>query len=200
MKDLVINRSRFNLLDPNGNSLVAKNTNSKRLIKFCVALFTLCSICMAGYCQTGATGPQSKVIPHFNITQINGEPFNYQQLKKNKPLVLIYFSPDCGHCADFTSKLLKSASKFKDKQIVMVCWEPLQTLLSFQKLYNFAPLSNLKIGTEGYSFYLQKFYQIHYFPFIAVFNADGQLVQKLGNKAGLTDMSMLLNQLLAVRL
>lgn len=50
---------------------------------------------------------EKTAIPPFKIRLTNGEGFTYQQVDKNKPLVLIYFSPSCDHCKAFTEALLK---------------------------------------------------------------------------------------------
>ena len=37
-------------------------------------------------------------VPPFGMLQTNRKVFRAQQLPANKPIIIIYFSPDCDHC------------------------------------------------------------------------------------------------------
>ena len=40
----------------------------------------------------------SQQLPSFKMTLSDNQIFNSSELPKGKPLVLIYFDPDCDHC------------------------------------------------------------------------------------------------------
>ena len=54
----------------------------------------------------------SQTIPSFKITLSNNTIFNAADLQKDKPLVLIYFDPDCDHCQKLMTELFKKNKKF----------------------------------------------------------------------------------------
>jgi len=118
-------------------------------------------------------------IAPFKITLLNGKSYSYNQLKKNTETVLIYFSPTCDHCKNFTSELLKHESALKDKQIIMVTYVPLEEIKPFDSLYHISAKPNFKIGTEGYSFIVRKYYNVERFPYIVIYNKQMKLVKTL---------------------
>lgn len=139
--------------------------------KIISALFAF-GICFAAFSQTGKKG-----MAPFKITLLNGKTFTYQQLKKNIPTVLIYFSPDCDHCKDFTAELLKHTNELKNRQIVMVTYLPVAEMKPFDSTYHISSLPNFIMGTEGYTFIVKEYYNVGLFPSIYIFNKDMKLVK-----------------------
>ncbi len=118
---------------------------------------------------------QSNKIAPFIIKLTNGQIFNSKQLAKG-PVVLIYFSPDCSHCVEFTEDMLKNYQIFASKQIVMITFQDMSMLKPFVQKLKLTQYPNIKVGTEGKSYIVQKYYQIQSFPFIALHDKMGNLV------------------------
>ncbi len=146
----------------------------KRIIKTCLTLLFVCYTCITMYAQKNKTS-----IAPFKITLVDGSTYTYNQLKKDIPTVLIYFSPTCDHCKNFTTELLKHEKELTDKQIVMVTYSPMSELKPFDSTYDLSSKSFIKAGTEGYSFTVQKYYHVQQFPFIALYNKKLELVKIL---------------------
>jgi len=125
---------------------------------------------------------QSKNIAPFKIRLTNGEVFSYKDMKKNTPTVLIYFSPSCEHCNDFTKELVKHGSELKNKQVIFITYLSLEETLAFDKLYNLSSRPYFKIGSEGYTFVVQKYYNIQKFPYIVLYDKQQKLVKILSPK------------------
>ena len=121
----------------------------------------------------------SKNIAPFKIQTVDGKQFTYQQLKKNKAVILVYFSPTCDHCKAFTKELLLHKKELSSRQIVMVTYVPLDEMKPFISDFNLKDYPNITVGTEGYSFIVQKYYQVKRFPFVAIYNRQLQLVKIL---------------------
>jgi peroxiredoxin len=97
---------------------------------------------------------------------------------KHRRTVLIYFSPDCPHCQHLTMEMREKMKQFGDAQIVMITWSnnyDIRAIKSFVKEFDLKKYPNIFVGTEGYSYGVQKYYKIETTPYIAVFNADGKL-------------------------
>ena len=146
----------------------------KGTIKCCLTFLLAGFVCFTIQAQKNKTG-----IAPFKITLVDGRTYTYTQLKKNIPTILIYFSPTCNHCKNFTTELLKHEKDLKDKQIVMVTYTPISDLKPFDSTYNLSSKSFIKAGTEGYSFTVQKYYHVQQFPFIALYNKKLELVKTL---------------------
>jgi thiol-disulfide isomerase/thioredoxin len=117
-----------------------------------------------------------KKIPPFRIEQVSGDSLFPKDLKKNMPSMIVYFDPTCEHCQAFTRSLLEKIKSFKNTQIVYITYAPISEVEKFKKDFSLDQYSNFKIGTEGYSFVVQKFYSIMKFPFIALYNKKGSLI------------------------
>lgn len=125
------------------------------------------------------TQTKSKNIAPFKIQTVSGKEFTYQQLKKNKPVVLVYFSPSCEHCKNFTKELLKHEKQLASKQIVMVTYVPIAEVKPFVSDFNLKKYSNITAGTEGYSFIVRNYYDVTRFPFVALYDKQTQLIKIL---------------------
>src|SRR3569833_372091 len=59
-------------------------------------------------------------IPPFKILRQDSTWFSAKDLKKNKPVMIIYFSPDCSHCLHLMYDLRPRIKQIKNVQIVRV--------------------------------------------------------------------------------
>ena len=114
-------------------------------------------------------------IPSFKMTLSDGKVFNSSQLTKNKPLVLIYFAPDCDHCIVLLDQVFKKIHQLDKTNVVLVTFKPVQDLQAFEKKYQTAKYPNIKVGTEGLSYYLRNFYRLDKTPFTVVYDKTGKL-------------------------
>ena len=146
--------------------IIKKITCFAKSVSVIFALF----ICLNGFTQNSKTG-----IAPFKIRLTNGQGYTYQQLPQNKPVILIYFSPTCEHCKVFTEKMLKRIDEFKDVQLVMMSYEDIKEVKSFDDIYKLSNHQNIKVGSEGYTFIVQKYYNIQRFPFVAEYDKYGKL-------------------------
>jgi thioredoxin-related protein len=116
-----------------------------------------------------------KIAP-FNIKLTTGQTYKASQMAPG-PAVLVYFSPDCDHCQHFTADMVKNQSAIAGKQIVMITFQDMNMLAPFAKKYKLAQFPNIKVGTEGLSYDVQRYYQIRSFPYIAIYDKTGNLVK-----------------------
>jgi len=135
-----------------------------------VSVISVLFICTIAFGQSS----NSSIAP-FKIRLTNGQGYTYQQLPKNKPVILVYFSPTCEHCKVFTENMLKRMDKFKDAQLVMMSYEDIKEVKSFDDIYKLSNHQNIKVGSEGYTFVVQKYYNIQRFPFVAEYDKYGKL-------------------------
>src|SRR5215217_2882507 len=109
-----------------------------------IFLFFLLSMGNLAFSQSQAG--MKKIAP-FQIRLTNGQQYTSSQLAAG-PVVLIYFSPDCEHCQNFTKDMVKNFNVFVNKQVVMVTFQAMDMLKPFVAQYNLGSYSNVKVGTE----------------------------------------------------
>ena len=115
----------------------------------------------------------SQTIPPFKMTLSNNKILNAADLPKGKPLVLIYFDPDCDHCQKLMSELFKKINSFKKTEIVLITFKSVKEVAAFEKKYNTSKYANMKVGTEGTLFYLKNYYKLVKMPFTALYDKKG---------------------------
>ena len=117
-------------------------------------------------------------------------------LPKNKPVLVMYFSPDCSHCQRFTSELLlamDNEAKHHKKllastQIVMVTYALLPAIQDFYRDYELKKYPNITVGTEGYTYVVQRYYDVHTTPYIALYNKAGKMVASYSKSPRFADV------------
>ncbi|GAA4922276.1 TlpA disulfide reductase family protein [Mucilaginibacter defluvii] len=113
----------------------------------------------------------------FKILTTDSTYFSYKDLKPGKPVMLIYFAPDCGHCHDLMKELKPQFKQLAKVQVVLVTWTKYESLKPFYKEFELAKQPNFKVGTEGYDMPVQKYYQIAQTPFTILYDKNGKLVK-----------------------
>jgi len=146
--------------------MTSMKSNRFPLIPYIVVWFTIATLC----CSLNANSQQ---IPSFKMALSNGKTFNSVSLPKGKPLVLIYFDPDCDHCQKLMTQLFKNINRFKKTEIVLITFKPVPELLLFEKKHNVSKYANIRVGTEGTEFYLKNYYKLIKMPFTVLYDKKG---------------------------
>lgn len=144
--------------------------NMKRL------LFALSLIIVAG-CTKAQT-----FIPNYKILKTDSTYTTAAALKKNKPVMIVYFAPDCGHCQHLAGEMKPKLAQFKNTQIVFITFTRteypyLNMIRDFVKTYGFDKYPNITTGTEYPTYKVQQFYKIKNTPFIAIYDHTGTLLK-----------------------
>lgn len=138
-------------------------------------------------------GAQSLSLPEINITQANGEKFTTSQIPTEKPIALIYFSPECEHCQVFMKSFFEQAKSFDNVFVLMITYLPLDRLVKFSEEYPVADYPNIVAGTEGMAFLVRDFFKIDNIPFAATYNKDGKLIATYDGNASIEKVKKDLN-------
>jgi len=117
----------------------------------------------------------SQPIPPFKMSLTNNKVFDIKTLPKGRPLVLIYFDPDCDHCQKLMDGIFRNIARFKKAEMVMATFKPVDELQSFEKKYNPSKYSNVKVGSEATTYYLRLYYDVTTLPFTALYDKKGNL-------------------------
>jgi thioredoxin-related protein len=126
-----------------------------------------------------STEPPYKQFPTVPPMQLlladSSSRFTKNDLPKKKPVFIMLFSPDCGHCQHTAEELVKYKDDFKDIQVVMATLSPLWQMNEFTVKYKLKELPNIVLGKDV-SYILPAFYNIKNLPFMAFYNKKGDLI------------------------
>ncbi len=147
--------------------------------KLVSSIIFLCSFCTAIFPQGYDNVPLYKknpTIPAFNILQGDSTWFRKESLPKNQAVVIIYFSPDCGHCQLTAHEFVEKMDKLKDVFFVWVSYLSVDKIKDFADEYQLSHYTNIRIGRDP-AYYVPSFYRVKLTPFVAVYNKKGKLLE-----------------------
>ncbi|NCD69189.1 TlpA family protein disulfide reductase [Mucilaginibacter agri] len=136
-----------------------------------LSLFALVAI-------TGCIQAQNKNIenlPMYHILNTDSVNVTTAKLKKDKPVMIIYFSPDCSHCQHLMYELKPKLKELSNVQIVMISFVQYRMIKDFYKSFGLSAYPNITVGTEGYTYEMQQHFEIKTTPYIAIFDKHGKL-------------------------
>ncbi|MEP7258549.1 MAG: protein disulfide isomerase family protein [Flavitalea sp.] len=118
---------------------------------------------------------KTKAIPAFELELADHSTFTQATIKKNVPLIIMFFSPGCEHCQHQTEAMIKRMNDLKKYQIVMATFQPVEEVAEFNKKYLLSKYPNITVGRDG-KYALPPFFEIHNFPYLAFYNKSGQFL------------------------
>ena len=150
----------------------------KKLI-FLAMMITITATLFAqdGYdADTVAAYKKTDKLPYFSILQPDSTWFTLKQLPEGKPVVIVYFSPECGHCMLTAKEFVNNMSKLKDVEIVWTSYHTTQQIKEFADGYGLSHFNNVILGRDVNYFFVP-FYKIPSTPFMAVYNKKGNFLK-----------------------
>lgn len=114
-------------------------------------------------------------VPNFSIQKPDSSWFTKNHLGK-KPTLIIYFSPDCGHCQSETETVISNIRKLNNLQIVMITSRPFEDMVNFEQHYRLFKFPNIIVGQDP-NYYVTRFFDVKFTPFSALYNKKGKLIK-----------------------
>lgn len=122
-------------------------------------------------------------VPPFQLLALDStSTITKAQLKKNQPVMIIYFNTDCNQCHTQTQDLLKNMDQLKNVQIVLASYEPIDIIRAYAAKNGFSNYPNILVGRDT-KYFLPPFYNVKFTPFVAIYDKKGNLVK--GNEGNL---------------
>lgn len=101
--------------------------------------------------------------------------FTKANLPKNKPVIVMVFSPECSHCRQMAEELPKYRQQLKGVTVVMATMYGLTAMNDFTRTFGLSALPNVVVGKDIY-FLLPPFYGAKNLPFLAFYDKKGKLL------------------------
>lgn len=157
-------------------------------MKKLILLFSL--IIAAGCTRAQTNDTPGSPLPPYKILKTDSTWATPANLKHRKT-VLIYFSPDCPHCQHLTMDMRGKIKRFGDAQIMMITWSnnyDIRAIKNFVRDFDLKKYPNIQVGTEGYTYQLQKYFKIETTPYVAVYNSKGKLTKTFRKQPEVEDV------------
>jgi len=141
--------------------------------------------------QANVTEPPYKrfpTVPPFKLLLLDSTSYlTKNDLKKNKPVLIIVFNPDCEHCKHETEEIIKNIDSLKNVQIIMATIMPFDLMKSFYEKYDLERFQNITVGKDV-QYTLPSFYQMHFMPYLAMYNKKGNLLATFEGSMKIEDL------------
>ncbi|WP_307379958.1 TlpA family protein disulfide reductase [Chitinophaga terrae (ex Kim and Jung 2007)] len=155
----------------------------KLFLAFCVA------ICIS---SCGKKAPRE--IPAFDVLLLDSTTLlNTRDIPTGRPVLFMYFQPDCKHCQEETIKLVKNMDAFKDVQIYYISPSPISEVKLFYDLCGLKKFSNVTFAVD-YKLYFYEQYKPTTTPYQAVYDRSKKLVDYFDGGTKLTRLMKLVHK------
>ena len=132
-------------------------------------------------------------IPNFTVLKIDSAYANDRTIPKDKPVIIIYFSPECGHCQITADEFSKRMADMKDFYFVWLSYYPLPEIREFAKKFNLQQFNNIIIGRDE-NYTIPSYFRVKFTPFMAVYDKEHHLIQTYGQGTDADTLIKLLNE------
>ncbi len=170
----------------NSSFAILKLYSQKKVKQLILLLTIICTASMV-LAQADASAKnyaRYENIPSFNINIVpDSSVFSNNNLQKGKPLVIMFFSPDCEHCQKETKELLAYKEELKNIPVLMASPSSYPAVKQFYEEYALAGMPNIKMGQDN-NFKLGSIYQLKTFPSIFVYDHNGKLAKAFVGNIG----------------
>ncbi len=143
----------------------------KDVVILIIGLF--CGYTVLGQDQTPPY-KQNPNVPLFQLQRVDESVYASTSLKKNQPTVIMFFSPGCDHCIKQFEDMVKNMERFKNTQIVMATYQPMEELAEFNKKYQIEKYPNIVTGRDE-NYFLPPYYKMANLPYFAFYNRLGKI-------------------------
>ena len=145
---------------------------------------------------------KDKVIPGFKFLidvkkdeatgKLDSTWFANENLPNKRPIVIIYFSPECSHCHHEMKEIIKNMDSLKNAFFVLVSYHNLDSIKGFETKYNTRSFQNMVIGRDT-KYFLPVYYDIKFTPFMAVYDTQKNFVKAYDMGANMHELIQLVN-------
>ncbi len=118
----------------------------------------------------------NKNIPAFSLLLADGKNFTQNDIPSSKYTIIIYFSPDCGHCQHEATEMVKNIDSLKHAYIVWAGSRSIPELKAFSEKYGLNACPNMVYGQDQH-YSIPSYYQVKYTPFVAIYDNHKQFVK-----------------------
>lgn len=132
---------------------------------------------ITGFSQQDTMAPFKRfpVVPPISFLKTDSARITKEGLKKNQPVIIMFFSPGCHHCLKQLEDMFKRINDLKKIQIILTTYQPLEELIAFEKKYKLHKYPNIQSGRDT-KYFMQPFYRIKNFPYLALYDKKGNLI------------------------
>ncbi|MBN3583919.1 redoxin domain-containing protein [Algoriphagus aestuarii] len=141
--------------------------------------------------EVAAKTTTPKLLPDFNLYDINGKVSPIHQLAGDKPTLFIYFNSTCHLCQDELGEISRRINEFKEYNLIFATVQPKPEMIGFVNGLEIKDRSNVHFLLDA-DMNVASYLQIKSLPSIFCYNTKQELVAEY---VGITKIDLLLENL-----
>jgi len=146
-----------------------------------------------GYKKKKDAGARIQNLPDATFKNTLGNPVNLQDFDHSKPIVIIYFHPDCEHCQYEAGEVARNASAFQNSQLIMVsATDSIPEIEKFASDYHLHEIDNIQILVDGHGQF-KKVFGKAVLPSVYIYSNDRKLKKRFPGEVKIEAVLMELN-------
>jgi len=155
-----------------------------KLLKIILLVLFICVAFFLGYQITTKISHKKevakniKIIPRFIYQNINGKVFTNDDLKKDIPVLFIYFNTECEYCNEEAQILTNNITKFKDIQIIFISSENINQIKKFAQQYKVNHYDNVHFLYDCKVSFASTF-DVNSLPCLVLYDKDKKFIVKI---------------------
>jgi peroxiredoxin len=110
-------------------------------------------------------------IPDFTLLKTDSTWFSKKNIPSHTPVVIVYFSPECGHCQHTAEDFNKHMSQMKNIFFIWVSYYDVNAIKKFSEAYHLNQYKNVVFARDP-NYFIPSFYRVSFTPFMALYNAQ----------------------------
>lgn len=134
---------------------------------------------------------KTKKLPKLELLKPDSTWFTHHEIPENKPVVIVYFSPECGHCQEEAKDIAANIDALKNVFFIWITFHTPQEAGKFAADYGLANHPNMIFGRDP-NYKTPMFYKITMTPYVAVYNKKGVFVKEYRKGINMKDFSKLI--------
>jgi thioredoxin-related protein len=123
-------------------------------------------------------------VPGLQLLTTDSTAYTNDSIPKNKPVMLMLFSPDCDHCQHEAEQIAANKDSFTNTHIILVSTFPIHRLKEFAEKYRLTSMNNV-VMTKDPFYLLISFYAVRNLPYLALYNKKGALIETFAGSVGI---------------
>ena len=143
--------------------------------------------------QTPATDtPYLKypTLPAFNIMLPDSTTiFNTYNIPEGKPIIILFFDPDCKHCKAEIKLLLAGMDSLKDIRFyIITSVHDFKRIRDFYDEYHLGDYKNIEVVGRDYEYFFITYYGVKFVPDLVLYNGHKDLVKFFDGHVSVKDL------------
>lgn len=133
-----------------------------------------------------------KTIPSFSYLTISGKLFSNKNLKKNTPVVFLYFNSECEHCQSEAEQIRDNIKKLTETQLIFISFEEPKKIQDFAAKYKLTHYDNITFLCNSKVDFATTF-DINSLPSVIIYDKNNKLIKKIKGTVKIENILKIIN-------